>query len=600
MRATILLLMLFACVTIAADRVSLPTMRILMPDPMGPLGPFEPEEPTPYVVNGDETGYLIYKSVIGIMSGGSLCTATLIDAEVLLTAGHCVYLYENNQLVIDSISNPGDVTVKGGADILWGGTTLAKGKAVVKHSTWVGTINSYSAVDLALIHLDRKVTSLDPVPVREAPDEYEGQEAVVVGYGITSSNANDSGTHRWGETTILNMGTIMGKPNLFEIGNPSGVCQGDSGGPLLTQQNGGDVVSGVASFVTGECSATSGSYHTRTLPYRDWIESVVQQFTGHGFISAGECGDGDDVCTTGQTKDCSELDAHYASGTAAPCNSGCYWWDISVCTPKCGDNFILPPEPCELGDTTDCAAVGAFLPGTNATCAVDCSGWNTAACTATACGDGVKEGNEFCDTQLTSCETLGAYNEDSYARCKSDCTGYDVADCDNQTIVCGNDTVDPLEECDDGNTTGGDGCSSKCKEETPPDVDTALPDDTVTDEDQTDQSDQTDQTDQSIVDNTVTDETVTPDNDPGAVCGDGTKEGTEECDDGNLIPGDGCNPDCTLPPTANENCGNGMIDLGEECDDGNLIPGDGCNPDCTKPEVPVKRNASNGCALTVL
>jgi len=554
------------------------------------------EEPTPYVVNGQETDYLIYKSVIGIMVGGSLCTATLIDPEVLLSAGHCIF-YNDSQASIDAISNPGSVTVKSGANILYGGTTLAYGKTVVKHPTWSGNINSDGEnVDLSLIHLDRKITTLDPVPVREAPDEYEDQAAVVVGYGITNSNANDSGVHRWGNTTILNMGSIMGKANLFEIGNPSGVCQGDSGGPLLTQQNGGDVVSGVASFVSGTCSASSGSFHTRTLPYRDWIESVVQDFTGHGFISPGTCGDGDDICSAGQTKDCSELDAHYASGTGAPCNGGCYWWDISVCTPKCGDDFILPPEPCEIGDTTDCATVGAFLPGTNATCKGDCTGWNTAACTATTCGDGVKEGNEFCDTQLTSCETLGSYDKNSYARCKSDCTGYDENDCVSETIICGNGEVDPLEQCDDGNTTSGDGCSSKCKEEVKPDVDTAVPDDT-TDEDRTDQSDQTDQ---SIVDDTVTDETVIPDTDPGAVCGNGQKEESEQCDDGNMIPGDGCQPDCTLENTANVNCGNGVLDTGEQCDDGNLTPGDGCDPDCTRPSVPVKRISSGGCALTVL
>jgi cysteine-rich repeat protein len=30
------------------------------------------------------------------------------------------------------------------------------------------------------------------------------------------------------------------------------------------------------------------------------------------------------------------------------------------------------------------------------------------------------------------------------------------------------------------------------------------------------------------------------------VCGDGFNVGSEECDDGNLVDGDGCNADCTL------------------------------------------------------
>ena len=61
------------------------------------------------------------------------------------------------------------------------------------------------------------------------------------------------------------------------------------------------------------------------------------------------------------------------------------------------------------------------------------------------------------------------------------------------------------------------------------------------------------------------------------VCGDGILEGSEICDDGNLINNDGCDKNCT--PTG---CGNGIKTAGEQCDDGNQILGDGCRPNCTK------------------
>ncbi|HXN33968.1 MAG TPA: DUF4215 domain-containing protein, partial [Polyangiaceae bacterium] len=70
-------------------------------------------------------------------------------------------------------------------------------------------------------------------------------------------------------------------------------------------------------------------------------------------------------------------------------------------------------------------------------------------------------------------------------------------------------------------------------------------------------------------------------------CGDGNKEGFEQCDDGNLIPYDGCSPTCTLDPKCNGMggctgvCGDGLVFPPEECDDGNSISGDGCSSTCT-------------------
>lgn len=60
-------------------------------------------------------------------------------------------------------------------------------------------------------------------------------------------------------------------------------------------------------------------------------------------------------------------------------------------------------------------------------------------------------------------------------------------------------------------------------------------------------------------------------------CGDGVKVQVEECDLGAGNANDGlCLLDCTL-----NRCGDGFIYLGhEECDDGNLLDGDGCSASC--------------------
>jgi cysteine-rich repeat protein len=56
-----------------------------------------------------------------------------------------------------------------------------------------------------------------------------------------------------------------------------------------------------------------------------------------------------------------------------------------------------------------------------------------------------------------------------------------------------------------------------------------------------------------------------------ALCGNGVKEGSEQCDGTAL-----CGPDCMVIP----GCGNGVIEAGEQCDDGNTVSNDGCSATC--------------------
>ncbi|MDC0666736.1 DUF4215 domain-containing protein [Nannocystis radixulma] len=85
----------------------------------------------------------------------------------------------------------------------------------------------------------------------------------------------------------------------------------------------------------------------------------------------------------------------------------------------------------------------------------------------------------------------------------------------------------------------------------------------------------------------------------GDECGDGVVQAPEECDDGNLVGGDGCSSECTLDGADTEgstgdepvgsttgpvgDCGNGVLEPGEACDDGNLVDGDGCSSSCSIP-----------------
>ncbi len=103
------------------------------------------------------------------------------------------------------------------------------------------------------------------------------------------------------------------------------------------------------------------------------------------------------------------------------------------------------------------------------------------------------------------------------------------------TPLCGDALIVPPEQCDDGGTVPGDGCSAVCTVE------------------------------QSLVQ---------------GLCGDGALNEGEQCDDRNKENGDGCNSLCQLEPGTRTRCGDGIITMGEACDDGNNLSGDGCSVSC--------------------
>ena len=121
--------------------------------------------------------------------------------------------------------------------------------------------------------------------------------------------------------------------------------------------------------------------------------------------------------------------------------------------------------------------------------------------------------------------------------------------------VCGDGTVEGLEQCDDGNTNPGDGCDENCIAEVCGNG--VLQSGEECDDGNTNPGDGCDE------------------NCIAEVCGDGVLQSGEECDDGNTNPGDGCDENCIA-----EVCGNGVLQSGEECDDGNTNPGDGCDENC--------------------
>ncbi len=224
------------------------------------------------IIGGSPTGYASWQGAIGLRVGYSICSGTLIDPEVVMSAGHCVYLGNTN-----AVANPGIVTIVGGSNM---GITYSKAAEVIKHPDWNGDINETGNVDLSLIRLQNPITTVENYCVRELPAAKDGAKGVIVGYGNSTAGGSGAGTHRAGNTEIQAQTS-----RIMELGDPAGTCQGDSGGPFFTRQSGKGswALTAVTSFgVTQNCSPTGGGYSVNVLTYRDWINSSMIALTGHG------------------------------------------------------------------------------------------------------------------------------------------------------------------------------------------------------------------------------------------------------------------------------------------------------------------------------
>lgn len=135
----------------------------------------------------------------------------------------------------------------------------------------------------------------------------------------------------------------------------------------------------------------------------------------------------------------------------------------------------------------------------------------------------------------------------------------------NSNLFCGDSIVTDPETCDDGNFVNGDGCSVVCSIET---TDLCLGVDV-------------DDGNECTTDTCSVGVVIHTDNGfcTEVVCSDGLVSGTEQCDDGDFNPGDGCDATCQVetgfscvgsPSVCSAVCGDGIMTGAEQCDGSDL------------------------------
>jgi cysteine-rich repeat protein len=327
----------------------------------------------------------------------------------------------------------------------------------------------------------------------------------------------------------------------------------------------------------GNCSIVYGWSCQGTNP------SVCQQCANNLLEGTEECEDGNLVSGDGCSSDC-KIETGYT----------CWGPESNICE-KCGNLRVEGNETCDDGNLNP-------ADGCSSGCRVE-TGWACNSLTTTngtvnlnttrtvdgitfgtvsVCqkpGNGIVEGVEECDDKNTV--SLDGCNATMEIEEGFTCAALGASEGPSTCQKCGNARVEGTEACDDGNLVNGEGCTSSCA------IQTDWTCSSIVWKELHGWKLQVDIADNVINENNIQYKTMSVCQSPG----NSKTEGFEECDDGNLINGDGCAANSIIEagytcydgfPSRCHKCGNGMLDPFEECDDGNLNDWDGCDSTCKK------------------
>lgn len=234
------------------------------PRPSSVQAPIAPQA----IVGGEETEAGEFDGVVAIVSGGGLCTGTLVEARTVLTAAHCLY-----QL-------PAGFPIQ-----VYYGRTLEGQRSVDVES--FGAFPDFcvdcknDAMDYGYVRTTQAFTPeaiILPLTDQLEWDEtiYKGAPLTLVGYGEdpNSSDPNDgTGTKRRVDVTIREQSSSGFE--FFAGMDFQDTCEGDSGGPALVQLASGEWrLAGITSRGSNPCG--NGGFYGTPYPALEWLREQTE------------------------------------------------------------------------------------------------------------------------------------------------------------------------------------------------------------------------------------------------------------------------------------------------------------------------------------
>jgi V8-like Glu-specific endopeptidase len=240
--------------------------------------PYEPWDPPDELLESMPLGIVGGMSTSGwpavgayLINGGyGLCTATLVDPEVLLTAAHC----------IDG-AGPNDLFYVGGNINNASWNDLYEIDDAIDHPQY--NPNSNNPHDVAVLLLRDPITDIEPIPVNTTAftNQWIGDWFHYVGFGSnTTYSGGGAGQKREADIQVYDYYTY----EYIHYSNSTNTCAGDSGGPGLVDLGGQWHVAGVNSsvFATehGEDPCHGGGFEMRVDAELSFLDDYFDPYQG--------------------------------------------------------------------------------------------------------------------------------------------------------------------------------------------------------------------------------------------------------------------------------------------------------------------------------